>query len=166
MCGRSYLPPPHSFTYNWPIVRIVPEFNLGRCLYAFGQQINLPHAKYLSVLVLVLIALEIELLAPDWLVVLTLASLILVLAELSKSASSNFMRNRILIYLGEISYSIYMIHLLVAFTLFKTLSFANLAGPNETATIVILVGIALVFPVPIFLYETAEKPARRLVRRQ
>ncbi|CAN5313246.1 acyltransferase [soil metagenome] len=98
----------HS-NFSW--WRIVPEFTLGIVLYQVGTHSRLPilelrHAVgVLAVAVAVLSASE-QLLSAA----MALAALIYAAAESARQGTQRFLVARPLVYLGEISYSLYMVH--------------------------------------------------------
>jgi len=148
-------------TIAWGALRIVPCFALGCALflahraYATHRRTALAGALFFGAAVIAFAQFE----APDALVVAAGGGLIIALAQGSK-AGSRLGSHPVLVYLGEISYSIYMVcipwQLLFANLAAKIL---NLSGKQLPwyAWLILLAG-----PVPLAAaaHHLIEKPAR------
>lgn len=101
-------------TFDYGILRILPEFIMGMALYRFGRVWALPRARGRTVLACALLVLVLMMVrAPDYAVVPVFAALIYLAAE----AARNNVRLAVLDhpkmeFLGEASYSLYMVHCL------------------------------------------------------
>ncbi len=106
---------------DWQIMRIMPEFLLGAGLRQVLAQMRAPilsgkHATWLMVLaVLALAALD----APDWLCLTALIALLVAAAERGRSGSNGLLEAKASLYLGEISYALYMVHVATAMAVFE-----------------------------------------------
>ncbi|WP_313269133.1 acyltransferase family protein [Epilithonimonas vandammei] len=87
-----------------------------------------------------------------------MSAIILVFA-LQRGHFSKLLQNRILVYLGEISFSFYLMHLIVINTLLPLLPI------NNPFTSLIIILIAVVF-FSIILFEYFEKPVNTLLKRK
>lgn len=108
-------------SFDFGILRIVPEFFLGMALYRFGRgwQLRMPARGPLLACVVLLLGLM-HFAAPDWAIVLTCAALILLVAESARQGQEGFMAAPTLVLLGEASYSLYMLHHLWLDLIFTT----------------------------------------------
>lgn len=113
--------------------RILPEFILGISLYLFALRYSLgPHGgKFLAGCAL---AMGAGLLAGygDWIAVAGFALIILATAEQSRSGKQGFLYDKSSVYLGEISYSLYMIQFPYVFFLFDTILGMGLGVPKDS----------------------------------
>jgi peptidoglycan/LPS O-acetylase OafA/YrhL len=99
--------------------------------------------------------------APETLVVpMLLAGLLLALA-LTADRPGNPLAARPIVYLGEISYSTYLVHFLL-YILFKILFVAD---PAHVAPPLIGLFLLLTLAASIALYHGVERPAQRLLNR-
>ncbi len=110
-------------TFDFGIARIIPEFLIGVALYRVSRGWDLgtwgPGITFGLAMFLVAIA---HWNLGDWIAVPVLASLLFAIASLERQGGVRFLRTRPLIYLGEISYSIYMVHGIVLTLWFKALT--------------------------------------------
>ena len=149
-------------TIRWGALRIVPCFALGCALHSLwrarpGQSapLALAGAAISGAGALGLAALG----AADTLIVLSLGGLIFFLARAAQ-AGSNVLSAAPLIYLGEISYSIYMICVPWKIVFVNgAASLLKLEG-DQLPWGVWLVGVAAVVPLAALSYHLIEKPAR------
>jgi peptidoglycan/LPS O-acetylase OafA/YrhL len=98
-------------TINWGALRIVPCFAYGCALHAFWRARparSRPAAAGLALAALAATVAAVCLGAPDALIVIGLGIVILGLARLAQ-AGSNLLGDASLVYLGEVSYSVYMV---------------------------------------------------------
>jgi peptidoglycan/LPS O-acetylase OafA/YrhL len=148
-------------TVAWGALRIVPCFAIG-CALFLAHRVHATHRRTAILGALFFGASVIafaQIQAPDALVVAAGAGLIIALAQGSK-AGSRLGSHPVLVYLGEISYSVYMV------CIPWQLLFANLAAKSLHLTgkqlpwyawIILLIG-----PVPLAAaaHHLVEKPAR------
>lgn len=154
-------------THDFGIARILPEFLLGIALYHLSRRYDLsPRAALPFVLgSLVLLALIAHFRAADTLAVLLLAGLIFAAASLERQQRAQWLAHPMLIYLGEISYSLYMTHAIVFIVYFKA---AKLALGDAYDAYLFLVGppaLILCIATAALSYHSVEMPGRRLLGR-
>jgi peptidoglycan/LPS O-acetylase OafA/YrhL len=98
-------------TYKWGALRIVPCFAYGTAIHLLwrsGAMQNRIQAKFWSAAFAVLILALAQIDAPDAAIVTAFGGLILALAGLT-STGSKVLSGKVGVYLGEISYSVYMV---------------------------------------------------------
>jgi peptidoglycan/LPS O-acetylase OafA/YrhL len=147
-------------------IRIIPAFLLGAALHQLGRSVSLPRV----------LALGGAAAATGWIVVAStlrlsdaaiwpaFGLLIFSLAETSKTSARGILSAGWLVYLGEVSYSVYMTHLPVDIAYFHTLD--RLApGIAGAAVWVAWVGVfAATLIVSMATYHLVERPARNWMR--
>ena len=147
-------------------IRVVPAFLIGAALYSLGRRIALPRKAAMAGLVIATawIVFASSFRAPDLAIWPAFALLILSLAEASKTDPRGGLGAAPLVYLGEVSYAVYMTHLPVDIAYFHALDrlAPGIAGP------VAWVAWAGVFAVTmlasITIYHLVERPARSWMR--
>lgn len=103
-----------SLTSDLGVLRILPEFIMGIACYRFGAAFSFPwHGKRAFAACFCVIIALLVLGAPDFLPVLLFPVLILIAAEHARRDGSGFLSRPFPVWLGEISYSLYMIHFLI-----------------------------------------------------
>jgi peptidoglycan/LPS O-acetylase OafA/YrhL len=147
-------------------IRIVPAFLFGAALYQLGRTWTVPPAMaYVAAgaaLVWVIAATTLRL--SDLAIWPAFGLLIVTLAEVSKTNPQTALGAGILVYLGEVSYSVYMSHLPVDIAYFHGLSkiAPNLSGPALWVAWVGVFGATLL--VSMAIYHLVERPARNWMR--
>lgn len=158
-----------QLTHNFGILRILPEFTAGVGLYMLGRRIQLS-ALMTNITLLVslmgIIGILVLQLSP-LLVVPLFALIIFATAELSRNraAPARFLENRTFMYLGEISYSLYMTHVLVFTVYFNGLD--RLLGTDVTSAYSLPIwafSFVIVLIVAAVGYHIVEVPGRELIR--
>lgn len=146
--------------------RVLLEFLMGCCLYRTFLALGRPSPVWdgLGVASLALFALSAAYFPNDFLMIGLIA-----LFVMSASRSAGFMRrllsSRAMIFLGEISYSIYMIHFAFILVLTRVIAAAGLDdGRLGTALGVMLASIALVVLLSTITYRLIERPGRTHLR--
>lgn len=154
-------------TINWGALRIVPCFALGCALHAFwrarptGNRVAAGLGAVFSGAAAVGLA---AFGAPDAVIVIVLGALILFLARLAQGGSKAF-GNPMLTYLGEISYSVYMI-CVPWMIVFVNAATKLLKLNNEQLPPALWFGLLLaVIPLAALSYHLIEKPARTHMKR-
>ncbi len=147
---------------DYAMLRIAPEFVLGCALYGLGRRFALD-ARTTTVATLLVaagIVLGAHVSAPDTALVLGGAALVFLLAETSRNGSLSWLASPRLVYLGEISYSTYMIHGVVQVAYFATA--AALGGWPAAAMppLLVLPVILLVHLGSVASYAWIERPGR------
>jgi peptidoglycan/LPS O-acetylase OafA/YrhL len=148
-------------TIRWGFLRIVPCFAYGCALHALWRSgaVTGRFSGLGACLAGAAVLLAVQLGAPDQVIVMTLGALIVALAGLAATGSS-FATQAPLVYLGEISYSTYMIcipwKILGVNAALKVL---KIDGDQLPLYAWLLVVAALV-PLSALSYHIIEKPAR------
>ncbi|AQR60356.1 acyltransferase [Brevundimonas sp. LM2] len=148
-------------TILWGALRIVPCFALGCALYLLHRRVALPGAAWIATLCVCGMAAAGSAGAPDGVVVLLGGGLILALAALP---NTGWLASRPAVYLGEISYAVYMV--LVPWQLLAVNLAARLTGA-EDKKLQLFVWLAVVLALPLVAaaaYHLVEHPARRALR--
>ena len=147
-----------EFNLSFGILRIMPEFVLGMGLYLFGRERLLPINGWAAIVLCVasLIAL-VCLGAPDPALILVLGLLILMVAERSRQHSPGILDRRIPLYLGEVSYAVYMVHFLVLFGVWSFRGNAHYSG-------LVMLCLPMILLFAILLHHAIEVPCRRAIR--
>jgi peptidoglycan/LPS O-acetylase OafA/YrhL len=135
------------------LCRALPEFLVGMILYRAYCHKWLAHWGYFLGAIIVLIS-ALATRAPDILVVLTFAAFILA------SPYVRAMEHKALSSLGDISYSLYMVHLLIRVFVIQAMMAIGIR--NDLATAGIGIGASVLFAVVTYRY--VEVPARAAVR--
>jgi peptidoglycan/LPS O-acetylase OafA/YrhL len=119
-------------------------------------------ANTLFALSVVGLALSVLFQAPDEIIVSIFVSIIVFGANLS-GFMDNLFSQPALVYLGEASYSLYLVHALVLSVVYNAFKLRALAAaPNWIPDAVCLV---LVIPAAALLYHAIERPSRTIIRR-
>lgn len=156
---------PSTWLNDWQIMRIMPEFLLGAGLRQLMTTTRIPvldHWLATPAAALAVIALAL-LDVPDWLMIAALIALLAAAAERARSGITGALEHRFSVYLGEISYALYMVHVAVGMVWFELT--ARVLGPAGG-----MLGKELVIVGCIFAILTAaaadvliERPGRRLI---
>lgn len=145
---------------NFGRYRVLPEFLLGIAMYELGARGRLPLLAH----PLLFVGLILLLASFAWLNQLTacvgvLALLIMSAAEIARQSSSSWLSAPAPRYLGEVSYSLYMVHIPVANVLFRVYEMKFGKFPLWFR----VVGVVLTLGVAIAAYRCVEKPAHRFL---
>ena len=147
-------------------IRIVPAFLTGAALYSLGKNIALPRGAALAGVLAATawIVLASSLRAPALAIWPAFALLILSLAEASRTSRRDMFGAAPLVYLGEVSYAVYMTHLPVDIAYFHALDriAPNLAGAAAWAAWIGVFAVTLI--ASIVTYHLVERPARNWMR--
>jgi peptidoglycan/LPS O-acetylase OafA/YrhL len=147
-------------------IRIVPAFLLGAALYQLGRVISVPRLVALggaaAAVIWIVVASTLQL--SDALIWPAFGLLIFTLAEASKTNPRGILGAAALVYLGEVSYSVYMTHLPVDIAYFHALDRVapGLTGPTAWAA---WLGVfAATLAASVATYHLVERPARNWMR--
>jgi peptidoglycan/LPS O-acetylase OafA/YrhL len=147
-------------------VRIIPAFVLGAMIYRLGNSVSLPPAVAWTGLsfVLAYIALTTTLGWSDLFIWPALGLLIFLLGETAKGSPNNLLGAAPLVYLGEVSYALYMTHLPVDIAYFHGLQrlAPRLAGPRVWVAWGGVFVVAVL--VAVVTHHLIERPARNWMR--
>jgi len=150
-------------TFRWGALRIVPCFALGCALYLVHRRAPIPYAGPVALISGVAMLASASLGLWDPVTVLLAGSLILGLGSLG-NARAGLLGSKAGVYLGEISYSIYMVCAPVL--LLATNVAARITGADDKRFHVI-VWLMLVAAIPVAAmatYHLVERPARKALR--
>ncbi len=150
-------------TFRWGALRIVPCFALGCALYLVHRRGGVPFAGPIALVSGLAVLVSASLGLWDALTVLAAGGLILGLGSLD-NARAGVLGSKLGVYLGEISYSIYMVCAPVL--LLTTNVAARLTGADDKR-FHIIVWLALVAAIPVaamVTYHLVERPARKALR--
>jgi peptidoglycan/LPS O-acetylase OafA/YrhL len=149
------------------LTRVFGEFVCGAALYravALSRKPVHSNGDRLGVLAFAAFLLGASFDLPDFALVALLALTILG-AALAESYLAAFLGSRVMVWLGEVSYSIYMVHfpvLLVIRRLWEHLGFPNWATPAKVLAFAASIG--LVIALAALLFYAVERPARMRLR--
>jgi peptidoglycan/LPS O-acetylase OafA/YrhL len=147
-------------------IRIIPAFLLGAALYQLGRTVMLPRGLALggAVAAVVWIAIAASIGLSDALIWPAFGLLIFSLAEASKTGAHGIMSAAWLVYLGEVSYSVYMSHLPIDIAYFHALD--RLAPDISGAAAWMAWGGVFVATLlaAMATYHLVERPARNWMR--
>lgn len=151
------------------LVRVTTEFCLGCLAYRFFRTPLEPKAaERLAELSLATIVIVSLLALPATSNVLTIAAFVTLVVGLSRASGllGSALKSRIAVYLGRISYSVYIVHALVLVVYARALRLIPARAGWFIETLVVLGFIVLVILSAHFLHAMVEEPARRLLRRK
>jgi peptidoglycan/LPS O-acetylase OafA/YrhL len=152
---------------DWKLMRIMPEFLLGAGLREVMGLVRVPvlrlkHAIWVSVAaVLVLAVMQ----APDWLMLLALIALLAAGAERSRAGMVGILEHRMSVYLGDISYSLYMVQIIVGMVFFEIADRIVPRATHVSVMSVIMVTIAMMIAVITAMISdrVIERAGRKLI---
>jgi peptidoglycan/LPS O-acetylase OafA/YrhL len=152
------------FSYNFPPVRLF-EFVLGMIMARLVLEGRWPRLGLPSATALFAAGYAIALNVP-WLYGLSVATIIPVAAVICTAATCDverrrvWLRSRLMVKLGEVSFGFYMVHVIVLYTLRKQMGFARYDVLTGTA---LLIGLFLAsLAAGWLLHVLVEQPAMRL----
>jgi len=157
----------NDLSWRFGILRILPEFTLGVAIYGLGTAKSVPKhlLRWLTpvaiagTLVLLALGAPVAVMPPLFGVVI----LLLANSERAGLVPPGWLL-RPLVYLGEISYSTYMLHLLLGKAYFNALS--RLAGydPHVLPAGQVVLAILLMVLASAVTFHLVEQPGRQLLR--
>jgi peptidoglycan/LPS O-acetylase OafA/YrhL/tetratricopeptide (TPR) repeat protein len=158
------------------LLRILPEFLSGMALYRIGRRYSLKHCGQFTLMACVTaILLLMHFGAPDELIVLSFGLLILVAAEQAREGVGGLLTSPITIWLGQISYSLYMVHFILRENVFLFFSgffygthvdSSHVAIPLDAFYPLYFATLALCLPVAALCYHFIEQPSRHWITRR
>lgn len=152
-------------TIRWGALRIVPCFLYGCALYTLwkNQSVSLRGAGIGACAAGALLLVTVQLQGPDALIVAVLGGFILSLARLA-AAGSAFATQALFVYLGEISYSTYMI--CIPWKILAINGAAKLLniGSDKLPPLVWALIVLALIPLSAASYHVVEKPARDVMK--
>lgn len=162
--GTQYMLPPEG-----TVIRVVFEFLLGCCLYLLWTRAVL--ARYAPLIAVAACALLLPLLVLerpvilDGLIVVGFAALLYGLAH-SGGLLARVLASPAMVFLGEVSYSVYLIHALLVVLLGKIFHglAVEAAGDPLVACAILALYVALSILAGTVLYFVVERPGRQAIR--
>ncbi|MBM6575436.1 acyltransferase [Microvirga sp. SRT01] len=158
-------------TWNAGILRIFPEFLIGMSLHRFGDTRSAGPRGAIAGLLLSAICVLMALLAGAALprltvllatvAVLGLAGIVFFAADANRHGKLYTLGAQLPVYLGEISYSVYMVHLGVGIMLYDALLPRWRPTDVPTAVATVLAGLVAATIVSMLTYRFIEVPGRR-----
>ena len=156
-----------DLSWRFGILRILPEFSLGVAFYAFGTAHPMPGKglRWMTPAAAVLVLAMLQLGAPVALMPPLFGVLILLLANCERKGivPPAALLNP-LVYLGEISYSTYMIHLPLGVAYFNLVARLLHYGPQALPVWQVAAGLVLVLLASALTFHGVEQPGRALLR--
>jgi len=150
-------------TFRWGALRIVPCFAYGCALYLVYRRAPLSRAGLLALLAAVVMIASASVLAWDAVTVLAAGLLILALASIPHSRAG-WLGSRPAVYLGEISYSVYMV---CAPWQILAVNLSARATEAEDKRLHVLVWLGIILGLIVAAaatYHLIERPARKALR--
>ncbi len=166
---RIFAKPLTELTYDGGALRILPSFLVGCALCTLAGRLQPARETTLIGLVSssigVLVLMHVA--ASDLLIIAAMAATILFAALCARADDGDntpWLAARPLVYLGEVSFAIYMTHRVVETVLTQIIA-PLLGWGAQSAGAMALLALAATLLVSMALYHTVERPARTLLRR-
>lgn len=160
-------------SYDYGIIRIVPEFVFGISIYFFFLQYRYDRnirVVLLSIFSVITVFLYVGHL--DMFVIPLFGAVIYFLADAQRNGTEVWLDHPVWVYLGKISYSFYMVHYCILLCLMYLL-FENVLGILGPGTqlggiqvVCLFVALMACFPAAMLLYHGVEIPMRRRIIRK
>lgn len=150
-------------TFRWGALRIVPCFAYGCALYLVYRRAPLPRAGLLAFSAAVVMIASASVLAWDAVTVLAAGLLILALASIP-NGKAGWLGSRPAVYLGEISYAVYMV---CAPWQILAVNLAARATGAEDKRLQLLIWLGIILGLiaaAAATYHLIERPARKALR--
>lgn len=150
-------------TFRWGALRIVPCFAYGCALYLVYRRAPLPRAELLALLAALVMVASASVMAWDAITVLAAGLLILALASIP-AGKAGWLGSKPAVYLGEISYSVYMV---CAPWQILAVNLAARATGAEDKRLHVLVWMGIILGLiaaAAATYHLVERPARKALR--
>ncbi|MCB9977748.1 MAG: acyltransferase [Rhodospirillales bacterium] len=144
-------------------IRILPEFTMGIGFYLLGRKYSFTCARQLFHLLLWALAIAFVMNVPNVVIVLMYGLLILIVADLSRQNKKGALEKKILVFWGEASYSLYMVHFILIDILFIPVMMRAMDGSKVFDTTLYITGtisFILTFFASYYIYVYFEKPWR------
>ncbi|GBF58104.1 hypothetical protein PbB2_01775 [Candidatus Phycosocius bacilliformis] len=155
-----------DMTWQGAILRIVPSFGMGIALWLLGRHLHLPAGVAgLGVAASTIwIAFAASLSWPSEWLWPGLCGVVFFLAETSKANQKPVLASRTWVYLGEISFAAYMVHLPVDIAFYQIVE--RLVGEPKGGVALVAGALALVISIvaAAIAHAVIEKPARNWLR--
>lgn len=151
-----------EMSWNIGVLRIIPDFLYGIALYRFGSAWTAgPHGSriFLALLVMALVAFVLFR-APIVAVVLVLGLIILMCADAERAGWLGPIKGDFAVLLGEVSYSVYILHFPFGIAFFGLLLQSHLAGSLGWNVALLLAGGVAVTVLSWACHKVIEIPVR------
>lgn len=157
--GRSFT----SLTSYFGVFRLLPEFFYGIVLYRFTRQRICPLWLLRAIFGLSVVgAIGFMFLSVDDVWSILLSGVIIGAGALMSTSDRPWLSSGKFVYLGEISYSMYMVHLPFGYAYFNALKRMGLFS-GDYGVIFWCGSFAIVFILSALCYHGIEKPSRRII---
>jgi peptidoglycan/LPS O-acetylase OafA/YrhL len=155
-----------DMTWQGGAVRIVPSFLMGIALWMLGRRLLLtPLVARIGLgMSLVWIVVGASVALPSEVLWPALAGVVFFLAETSKHESQGLCASKFWVYLGEISFAAYMVHLPVDIVFYNAIERLVGVPTGPTALLIGAVALLLTWVVAALAHALIEKPARAFMR--
>jgi peptidoglycan/LPS O-acetylase OafA/YrhL len=154
-------------TFQWGVLRIVPTFFLGCMLYLAYRKGAVTEVKTsLMILGLALIGtgVAIGFNLGNVMIVACLGFIVLALGGVDPEGKS-FMSSKVMVYLGEVSFSLYMIYVPFKWVFLKLIDKGLGLDGGPLPLLWWLMGYGLMIPTAMVAHHMVEKPMRGVIRR-
>ena len=154
-----------QLAFDFGILRIAPEFLLGCALYTLALRLPLSataaRGGLAASIVATLALLHFQ--GPDLVTIVAMGAVILFAAAGARNAApASNLGHPALVYLGEISYAIYLVHRIVEHALIDV--FAPLTGIALPVPVLFLIATLSTLLIAAALHHVIEKPFRQWMR--
>ena len=155
-----------NMTWEGGILRIIPAFMAGVMLWFVGRDIRLGQkAAYAGVFAsFLMLFVAMTIFKSPMLIWFTLAAIVFFFAETSKYEKGGICSNKVWVYLGEVSFAMYMVHLPVDILTCKGIMKFATAFHETHHYICFFAGMTLSLVAAISAHELFEKPVRNFMR--
>lgn len=158
-----------NMTWQGGVVRILPSFLGGIMLWFIGNNgiFNPKYARIALIINVLLLAIICSTMNAPYIVWPLLLGVVFFLAETTKTPNQEILGTKLFVYLGEISFSMYMVHLPVDIVTCRIIK--KLAGGLHLETqgaICLVIGIIMTMIVAAISHALIEKPARDYLRKK
>lgn len=156
-----------NMTWEGGILRIIPAFTAGVMMWFIGRDIRIGKtAAYFGVIgSFAALLVSMVIFKSPTMIWFALAAIVFFFAETSKYENQGICSNKVWVYLGEVSFAMYMVHLPVDILTCKGITkFAN-EFHDTHHYVCFFAGMALSLTTAIIAHELFEKPVRNFMRK-
>lgn len=154
-----------DLSFDFGVLRIAPEFLLGCALYTLARRFVLPARTATAAMTAAILATlaMMHLRAPELAIVAAMGAIIFFAALRARADSApRALAHPALVYLGEISYAIYLVHRLVEYALVDVVG--PLTGIEPNGAVAMLTSAIISITLAAALHHAFERPARSWMR--
>ncbi len=160
---------PSTWIGDQAIMRIMPEFLLGAGIRMAMQTIRFPilSNRYATFGAIGLVLVLTQLALPDWTIIAAFIVLLVSAAERARAGVNGVLETKTSLYLGEISYALYMVHIAAAMIYFEIASrmFGAPGSVTFFSSLVAIGGIGFAVLAAAIGERVIERPGRKLIGR-